>query len=141
MALQAISRMETRKYTNESRRNSSLTELHKSFDTLYSCTRWPCYDIKSCAICLEEFTEGQVRSQSTISLDYSRYRGAMVLWLSMLTHNAGVVSSMPPCVTFKTPLVRKATGIHLIKSTSLEETQIPVSGFCYARNRVVMANS
>ena len=33
-------------------------------------------------------------------------------------------------------LVRKATGNHLIKSTSLEKTQNPVSGFCYARNRV-----
>ena len=31
---------------------------------------------------------------------------------------------------------RKATGNHLIKSTSLEKTQSPVSGFCHARNRV-----
>ena len=30
-------------------------------------------------------------------------------------HNAGAVSSIPPCVTIKTPLVRKATGNHLIK--------------------------
>ena len=33
--------------------------------------------------------------------------------------NPGVVSSSPTPVTFKTPLVRKATGNHLIKSTSL----------------------
>ena len=26
-------------------------------------------------------------------------------------------------------------GNHLIKSTSLEKTQSPVSGFCYVRNR------
>ena len=35
---------------------------------------------------------------------------------------------IPPCVTFKAPLVRKATGNHLINSTSLEETHSPVSG-------------
>ena len=62
MALQAISHMETRKYTNDlSRRSYPGTESHQSFDSLYSCNRWPYYDIKSCAICLEEFTEGQVR--------------------------------------------------------------------------------
>ena len=32
--------------------------------------------------------------------------------------NTGVVSSIPPCVTFKTPLVRKATGNHLMNSSS-----------------------
>ena len=57
----------------------------------------------------------------------------------MRTHNTGVVSSIPPCVTFKTPLVRKATGNHLMNSTSLGKTQNPVSGFCYARNRVCNA--
>ena len=40
---------------------------------------------------------------------------------------------------FKTPLVGKATGNHLIKFTFLEKTQSPVSGFCYARNRVCNA--
>ena len=44
----------------------------------------------------------------------------------MRTHNTGVVSSMPPCVTFKTPLARKVTGNHLLKSTSLEKTHNPV---------------
>ena len=39
----------------------------------------------------------------------------------MQTHNTGGVSSIPPCVTFKTPLVRKAMGNHLIISTSLEK--------------------
>ena len=39
----------------------------------------------------------------------------------MQTHNTGVVSSIPPCVTFKTPLVRKATGNHLMSSTSLKQ--------------------
>ena len=56
--------------------------------------------------------------------------------LSVQTHNAGVITSIPPCVAFKTPLVRKATGNHLMNSTSLERTQSAVSGFCYARNRV-----
>jgi len=61
MALQAISRMETRKYTKELSRGSSPgTGSHQSLDSVYSCSRWPYYDIRSCAICLEEFTEGQV---------------------------------------------------------------------------------
>ena len=34
------------------------------------------------------------------------------------------------------PLERKATGSHLIKSHFPRKTQSPVSGFCYARNRV-----
>ena len=38
----------------------------------------------------------------------------------MRTHNTGVVSSIPPFVTFKVPLVRMATGNHLMKSTSLD---------------------
>ena len=55
----------------------------------------------------------------------------------MRTHNTGVVSSIPPCVTFKTSLARKATGNHLMNSTSLEKkTQSPFSGCCYARNLV-----
>ena len=36
-------------------------------------------------------------------------------------------------------LVRKATGKHLMNSTSLGKTQSPVSGFCYAQNRVCNA--
>ena len=62
--------------------------------------------------------------------------GAVAQWLNMQTHNTGVASSIPPCVTFKTPFVRKATGNHLIKLTSQENTQSAVSGFCYARNRI-----
>ena len=65
--------------------------------------------------------------------------GAVSQWLSMRTHNTALVSSIPPCVTFKTPLVRKAMGNHLMNSTSLEKTQSLVSGFCYARNRVCNA--
>ena len=53
----------------------------------------------------------------------------------MRTQNTGVVSSIPPCVTSKTPWARKVTGNHLVNATSLEKTQIPVSGFCYAQNR------
>ena len=41
----------------------------------------------------------------------------------MRTHNTRVSSSIPLCVTIKTPLVRKATRNHLIKSTSLEKLQ------------------
>ena len=36
--------------------------------------------------------------------------------------------------TMKTPLVRKATGNHPVKSISLETTHSPVSGFCYVPN-------
>ena len=57
----------------------------------------------------------------------------------MRTHNTGFVSSIPPCVTFKTPLVRKATGNNPMNSNSLEKTQSHVSGFCYPRNRVYNA--
>ena len=63
----------------------------------------------------------------------------MAQWFSMPSHNTGVVGSIHPCVTFKAPLVRKATGNHLVNSSSLEEIQSPVSGFCYARNRVCEA--
>ena len=59
----------------------------------------------------------------------------------MWTQNIGVVSSIPSCVTFKTPLVKKAMGDHLMNSTSLEKIQSPVSGFCYDRNRVCSALS
>ena len=63
---------------------------------------------------------------------YIQYTGAVEQWLSMWTHNTGVVRLIPPCVTLKTSLVRKATGKRLMNSTSLEKTQSPVSGFCYA---------
>ena len=43
---------------------------------------------------------------------------------------AGVISSNPARATMTTPLVRKATGNHLMKSTSLETTQSPVASFC-----------
>ena len=56
--------------------------------------------------------------------------------LGVLGHNTGDVSMNHTRVTIKTPLVRKATGNHLIKSTSLEKAQSPVSGFCYPRNPV-----
>ena len=48
-------------------------------------------------------------------------------------------SSIPTCVTFKMSVARKAKGNHLMNSTSLEKTQSPDSGFCYARNRVCNA--
>ena len=50
------------------------------------------------------------------------------------TYSTGAASSIPPCVTFETSLVRKATGNPLMNSTSLEKTQSPFSGFCYAQN-------
>ena len=53
----------------------------------------------------------------------------------MPTHNAGVSSSNHTRVTIETRLARKATGNHLMNSTSLEKLQIPASGFCDARNR------
>ena len=59
----------------------------------------------------------------------------------MGTRNAGVVSSNPTRVTNETPLVRKAMGNHVIKSTSVEKAQSPVSGFYCSRNRVCDAGS
>ena len=56
----------------------------------------------------------------------------------MQTHNVEVVSSNPARVTIKTQLVRKATRNHLVKSTSIEKTQSPVSGFCYAKIEYAM---
>ena len=46
------------------------------------------------------------------------------------------MSSNPAHGVRKTSLVRKATGNHLIITTTLSEAQSPFSGFCYARNRV-----
>ena len=45
------------------------------------------------------------------------------------------------CNSMKILLARKATGNHLMNSTSLEKTQSPVSGFCYTRNRVCNAKN
>ena len=39
----------------------------------------------------------------------------------MWNDNTGVVCSIPPCVTVKRLLVRKATRNYLVKSTSLEK--------------------
>ena len=60
----------------------------------------------------------------------------MVKWISMRPCNIGLVSSNPAHVTIKGALMRKATGNHLIKSTSLEKYLSPVSGFCFARNQI-----
>ena len=57
------------------------------------------------------------------------FSSVLAFWLSMRTHNTGVVSSIPPCVTFKTPLVMKATGNHLMNSTSLEKNSEPCLWF------------
>ena len=54
----------------------------------------------------------------------------------MRTRDAGVVISNATRVTMKTQLMRKATGNHLMKPTSLENAPSRVSGFYYARNRV-----
>ena len=54
----------------------------------------------------------------------------------MRNRNTGVVSSIPPCVTIKMPLVGKAMGNYLIRLTFIENAQIPFSGFCYALIRV-----
>ena len=58
----------------------------------------------------------------------------------MRTHSTGAANSNPARVTIKPSLVRtlvrKAMGNYLMNSTSLEKTQSPVSGFCYAQNRL-----
>ena len=60
----------------------------------------------------------------------------------MRTYSVGVVSSNHPArVPMKIPLARKEMENHLISPTSLDEIQSPVSGFCYARNRVCNAVS
>ena len=61
-------------------------------------------------------------------------RGGVVEWWSGVMvkhadHNAGVLSSIPPCVTIEMPLVRKAMGSHLMKSTSLEKNSEPCLWF------------
>ena len=58
----------------------------------------------------------------------SKMSGALLWWLSMWTYNTGAASSNPTFVT-KTPLVRKATGNHFIKSTSLEKNSEPCLWF------------
>ena len=45
-----------------------------------------------------------------ISIGDSFLSGAVAYWLSIRTHNTGVVSSNPARVTIKTLLKRKATG-------------------------------
>ena len=52
------------------------------------------------------------------------WSGHVVWWLGMRTHNTWVFSSVPICVTMITPLVRKATGNYLMKSTSLENVRV-----------------
>ena len=82
---------------------------------------------------------GQFLLMSRITPVFARYTltiGAVVEWLSERTQNAGVVRLNSPCVTIKTALVRKAMGNHLIKLAFLEKAQSPVSGFCYARDRI-----
>ena len=37
--------------------------------------------------------------------------GAVMYWLSMRIHKTGVVNSIPPSVTIKTPFLQKAMGI------------------------------
>ena len=65
---------------------------------------------------------------------------AFHLRTSKETHNTGAMSSNPAArVTKEMPLARKATGNHIITSTSLEKTPTSISGFCYARNRVCNA--
>ena len=59
-----------------------------------------------------------------------------IVFIIYYHYYTGVVSSIPLCVTFKTPLVRKATGNQLMDYTSLEKTRSPVSGLCYALNQV-----
>ena len=56
----------------------------------------------------------------------------------MWNHDTGVASSSLTRVTRKTPLLRKATGNYLTKSTSREKSQSLASGFCCSRNRPIL---
>ena len=47
-------------------------------------------------------------------------------WSSVWNCNAGILSLNPARFAIKVPMVRKATGNHLVKPTSLGETQSPV---------------
>ena len=67
-------------------------------------------------MCTTLFTEsGEGRIQN------SNLKQNSCLRLSMQTQTTGVGSSNPTRVTIRTPLVTKAIGNHLIKSTSLEK--------------------
>ena len=57
----------------------------------------------------------------------------------MPAQNTGFESLNPTHIRIKMPLVRKATKIHLIKSSSLEIFQSTVSGFCHIQNQVCSA--
>ena len=59
-----------------------------------------------------------------------------LIFLTVFFADTEVVSLNPTCIKIETPLARRATRNDLIKSTFLEKTQSPVSGLCYARNRV-----
>ena len=63
----------------------------------------------------------------------------VVYWLRVQTHDTGGCEFESCTYRDQNTMVSMATGGHLIKSTSLEEVKIPVSGFCYARNRVCNA--
>ena len=71
--------------------------------------------------------------------DNNRFMSCLGVVVKHANSQNRVVSWIPPYVTFKAPLVKKTTGNHLMNSTSLEKTHSPVSGFCYARNRVCNA--
>ena len=58
------------------------------------------------------------RSGATVSFHASTHGWAHVV-AKHADRNTWVASVIPPCVTFKAPLARKATGNHLINSTSL----------------------
>ena len=55
------------------------------------------------------------------TFEASEHSGAVVKWLSVRSHNAGVIISNPARVTIKAPLSRTATGNHLVKFTSVQK--------------------
>ena len=66
---------------------------------------------------------------STTEIPSARKITCDVEWLSLGTHNTGVVSSNPTPVTIEKPLVRKATGNHRIKSFFLGKNAEPYLRF------------
>ena len=54
----------------------------------------------------------------------------------MWTHNEGVVSSIPPCVTFSNTIGKESNGKPPHEFHFPRKPQSPVAGFCYARNRL-----
>ena len=81
----------------------------------------------------ENITGEEGNGKRPHKIHFPRKSSEPCLWFLLRSKSSMLWNSM------KILLARKATENDLIKSTSLEKAQSPVSGFCYARNRVCNA--